>query len=37
MTATEQTKIESAAPAYLRNIVVIISEMECVTRTNFSR
>jgi integrase len=27
MTATEQVKIENAAPAYLRNIVVIISEM----------
>ncbi len=27
MTATEQTRIENAAPAYLRNIVVIISEM----------
>ena len=27
MTATEQAKIEIAAPSYLRNIVVIISEM----------
>ncbi len=27
MTATEQAKIEIAAPGYLRNIVVIISEM----------
>src|ERR1700676_4063329 len=27
MTATEQAKIEIAAPGYLRNIVVIIAEM----------
>ena len=27
MTATEQTKIEFAAPSYLRNIVVILAEM----------
>ena len=26
MTATEQTKIEFAAPSYLRNVVVILSE-----------
>jgi len=27
MTATEQTKIEFAAPSYLRNVVVIVSEL----------